>query len=331
MPQPSTAGSYRRRAARGCALQRMPGQPVALERPAVRRGTPRASPRACRSSCGRASPRAAPPAGRSRGRRRSRPRGRAACAPRRAAPARPGARSTRSRARRRRGRRRPRRAGSPGSASPTSAGWLTTSSPSSTRRSRATCTRWTASTTSPRRTTTLSGSTRRSVDVPELPEVEAWRRQLDPDVKRYPIDAGRARAHRDAEDVRPAALGARGRGASQGARRRAKRFLFPTDDGELVLMVHLMSAGRLRYLARGREGPEDADVPARASRTAASSCSPRRAPSGAPGVWLLRPDALEEELAHLGPEADELDAESLGRDPRLRLAPAALAAARPAR
>jgi len=29
------------------------------------------------------------------------------------------------------------------------------------------------------------------------------------------------------------------------------------------------------------------------------------------GVWLLRPDALEAELEHLGPEADELDAESL--------------------
>jgi formamidopyrimidine-DNA glycosylase len=31
------------------------------------------------------------------------------------------------------------------------------------------------------------------------------------------------------------------------------------------------------------------------------------------GVWLLRPSELEAELGHLGPEADELDAESLGR------------------
>src|SRR5205814_7950055 len=29
------------------------------------------------------------------------------------------------------------------------------------------------------------------------------------------------------------------------------------------------------------------------------------------GVWLLRSDALREELAHLGPEADELDMETL--------------------
>ena len=31
------------------------------------------------------------------------------------------------------------------------------------------------------------------------------------------------------------------------------------------------------------------------------------------GVWLLRPDALAAELAHLGPEADELDAEDVAR------------------
>src|SRR5262249_31180241 len=31
------------------------------------------------------------------------------------------------------------------------------------------------------------------------------------------------------------------------------------------------------------------------------------------GVWLLRPEAAEEELAHLGPEADELDVETLAR------------------
>ena len=36
-----------------------------------------------------------------------------------------------------------------------------------------------------------------------------------------------------------------------GARRRAKRLLFPTEDGELVLLVHLMTAGRLRYLRAG--------------------------------------------------------------------------------
>ena len=48
------------------------------------------------------------------------------------------------------------------------------------------------------------------------------------------------------------------------------------------------------------------------------------------GVWLLRPDALRDELAHLGPEADQLVDGGRRADPRVGLAPAALAAARPA-
>src|SRR5919199_2531744 len=41
-----------------------------------------------------------------------------------------------------------------------------------------------------------------------------------------------------------------------GAERRAKRLLFPTDDGELVVLVHLMTAGRLRFLRSGEAGPK---------------------------------------------------------------------------
>ena len=41
-----------------------------------------------------------------------------------------------------------------------------------------------------------------------------------------------------------------------GARRRGKHLLFPTDDGELVLHVHLMSAGRVRFLEPGAKGPK---------------------------------------------------------------------------
>ena len=63
----------------------------------------------------------------------------------------------------------------------------------------------------------------------------------------------------------------------EGARRRGKWLLFPTADGALQLRIHLMSAGRIRHLAagarRGRRRPRSGS----ASRTAASSCSPRRA------------------------------------------------------
>ena len=116
------------------------------------------------------------------------------------------------------------------------------------------CTRCTASTMSPRPTVTLIASIhRREPTLPELPEVEAWRRQLDPLVERVAGRARRPGAHRDAEDVRPAAAALDGKSA-RGVERRAKRFLLPTDDGELVLMVHLMSAGRLKYVAPGGKG-----------------------------------------------------------------------------
>ncbi|TML03493.1 MAG: Fpg/Nei family DNA glycosylase, partial [Actinobacteria bacterium] len=154
--------------------------------------------------------------------------------------------------------------------------------------------------------------------MPELPEVEAWRRQLDPNVKRYPIERAGPAHIATLKTFDPPLSALEGEGF-QGARRRAKRLLFPTDDEELVLMVHLMSAGRLRYLAAGEKGPK---TPAFRLRFAdggelvlTEAGKKKRA-----GVWLLRPEALEEELAHLGPEADELDvavlAEILASDSR---------------
>jgi formamidopyrimidine-DNA glycosylase len=147
--------------------------------------------------------------------------------------------------------------------------------------------------------------------VPELPEVEAWRRQLDPDVKRYPIAKAGPAHIATLKTFDPPLDVLEGEGL-EGARRRAKRFLFPTDDGELVLMVHLMSAGRLRYLHEHEKGPKTPMFSVTFSdggRLVLTEAGAKRRA----GVWLLRPDALEAELAHLGPEADTLDADSLGR------------------
>jgi formamidopyrimidine-DNA glycosylase len=145
--------------------------------------------------------------------------------------------------------------------------------------------------------------------VPELPEVEAWRRQLDADVKRYPIERAGPTHIATLKTFDPPLSALEGEGLA-GARRRAKRFLFPTDDGELVLYVHLMSAGRLRYLKAGAKGPKTPIFRLRFSDggelVLTEAGAKRRA-----GVWLLRPDALEAELGHLGPEADELTAETL--------------------
>ena len=96
-----------------------------------------------------------------------------------------------------------------------------------------------------------------------------------------------------------------------GAERRAKRLLFPTDDGELVLLVHLMTAGRLRYLRPGEKGPKSPafrlGFQGGAQLVLTEAGSKKRA-----GVWLLTPEQADAELAHLGPEALGLGADRLG-------------------
>ena len=116
-------------------------------------------------------------------------------------------------------------------------------------------------------------------------------RELDPLVARAPVERARAGARRDAEDVRPAAV-ARSTGAGSRAReRRGKNLLFPTADGELVLRVHLMSAGRLRYLAARSEDARRRRCSGSASPTAASSSSPRRAEEARRASGSSTPDA----------------------------------------
>ena len=146
--------------------------------------------------------------------------------------------------------------------------------------------------------------------MPELPEMEAWRRQLDDPVAAFPIaKAGPAHiATLKTFDPPPVALEGR---RFRGAERRAKRLLVPTDDGELVLLVHLMTAGRLKYIPAGGRSPAK---PAFALEFAggAKLVLTENAKKKRAGVWLLTPEAAEAELAHLGPEADELDAKQLG-------------------
>jgi formamidopyrimidine-DNA glycosylase len=147
--------------------------------------------------------------------------------------------------------------------------------------------------------------------LPELPEVEAWRRQLDPLVKRSPIEkAGPAHiATLKTFDPPLSALDGEG---FRGVERRAKRFLLPTDDGELVVMVHLMSAGRLKYVASGAKGAKTPAFRLRFLDGGELQLTEAGAKKRA-GVWLLRPDEVQEELAHLGPEADTLSVEDVGR------------------
>jgi formamidopyrimidine-DNA glycosylase len=154
--------------------------------------------------------------------------------------------------------------------------------------------------------------------VPELPEVEAWVRELDPLVSRASIEkAGPAHiATLKTFDPPLSALDGR---RFAGSRRRGKNLLFPLERDDLVLRVHLMSAGRLRYLEPGAKGPKTPMLRIRfvggAELILTEAGKKKRA-----GVWLVTPAQLDADLGHLGPDALDLDvaglAEILGRERR---------------
>ena len=137
--------------------------------------------------------------------------------------------------------------------------------------------------------------------MPEIPEVEAWRRALNDPVSAFPIEHAGPAHIATLKTFDPPLSTLEGRRLA-GAERRAKRLLFPTEDGELVLLVHLMSAGRIRYLVAGEKGPKKPafrlGFQGGGELVLTEAGAKKRA-----GVWLLTPEAAEAELAHLGPEA----------------------------
>ena len=140
--------------------------------------------------------------------------------------------------------------------------------------------------------------------------MEAWRRQLAEPVSAFPVaKAGPAHiATLKTFDPPLAALEGR---RFRGAERRGKRLLFPTEDGELVLVVHLMTAGRLKSLAAGAAAPKSPAFQLEfedGSKLVLTETGKRKRA----GVWLFTPEGAAAEVAHLGPEALGLGAERLG-------------------
>jgi formamidopyrimidine-DNA glycosylase len=146
--------------------------------------------------------------------------------------------------------------------------------------------------------------------VPEFPEVEAWRRALDEPVRAFPIERA-GPAHIATLKTFDPPLSALEDRRLAGADRRGKRLLFPTEDGELVLLVHLMTAGRLRYLRAGDSAPKAPAFRLRFHGGGELVLTEAGAKKRA-GVWLFTPEQAEAELAHLGPEAFGIGAERLG-------------------
>jgi formamidopyrimidine-DNA glycosylase len=140
--------------------------------------------------------------------------------------------------------------------------------------------------------------------------MEAWRRALNDPVSAFPIEQAGPAHIATLKTFDPPLSALEGRRLA-GAERRAKRLLFPTEDGELVLLVHLMSAGRLRYLRAGEKGPK---TPAFRLRFQGGGelVLTEGGPKKRAGVWLLTPEAAAAELEYLGPEALGLGAERLG-------------------
>jgi formamidopyrimidine-DNA glycosylase len=146
--------------------------------------------------------------------------------------------------------------------------------------------------------------------VPELPEVEALRRSLDDPVSAFPIARAGPAHIATLKTFDPPLRVLEGRRFS-GAERRGKRLLFPTEDGELVLLLHMMSAGRIKYLAAGAKGPKSPAFQLEfqgGGRLVMTEGGPKKRA----GAWLLSPEAADAENAHLGPEALGLGAERLG-------------------
>jgi formamidopyrimidine-DNA glycosylase len=147
--------------------------------------------------------------------------------------------------------------------------------------------------------------------VPELPEMEAWRRQLDDRVSSSPIATAGPAHIATLKTFDPPLDLLEGR-RLRGVERRGKRLLFPTDDGELVLLVHLMSAGRLRFVTAGASTPKSPafrlEFADGAQLILMENARKKRA-----GVWLFTPEAAAAELEHLGPEALGLGPERLGK------------------
>jgi len=145
--------------------------------------------------------------------------------------------------------------------------------------------------------------------MPELPEVEAWVRELDPLVSRAAIEKAGPAHIATLKTFDPPLSALEGRRLA-GSRRHGKNLVFPIEGDDLVVRVHLMSAGRLRYLTPSMKGPRTPMFRLRftdgGELVLTEAGKKKRA-----GVWLVSPAQLDHDLAHLGPDALDVDAEAL--------------------
>jgi len=135
--------------------------------------------------------------------------------------------------------------------------------------------------------------------MPELPELEALVEALDPLVSRAPVRDVPVAHFAVVKSATPPLDWLAGH-ALTGAGRRGKHLLFPTDD-DLVLTIHLMTAGKLAYVEPGVKRPPGPVLAVRFADDGELVVS-ERVTRKSVRVRLLPAAVLDEEFARLGPE-----------------------------
>jgi formamidopyrimidine-DNA glycosylase len=135
--------------------------------------------------------------------------------------------------------------------------------------------------------------------MPELPELEALVEALDPLVSRAPVRDVPVAHFAVVKTATPPLDWLAGHDLT-GAVRRGKHLLFPTDE-DLVLAVHLMTAGKLAYVEPGLKRPPGPVLVVRFADDGELVVS-ERVTRKSVRVRLLPAAELDEEFARLGPE-----------------------------
>jgi formamidopyrimidine-DNA glycosylase len=135
--------------------------------------------------------------------------------------------------------------------------------------------------------------------MPELPELEALVEALDPLVSRAPVRDVPVAHFAVVKTATPPITWLAGHPLT-GAQRRGKHLVFPTDD-DLVLTIHLMTAGKLNYAEPGTKRPPGPVLAVRFEDEGELVVSERVSRKSV-RVRLLKAAELDDEFTRLGPE-----------------------------
>ncbi len=135
--------------------------------------------------------------------------------------------------------------------------------------------------------------------MPELPELQALVEALDPLVTRAPVRDVPVAHFAVVKTATPPLDWLAGHSFT-GAVRRGKHLLFPTDD-DLILTIHLMTAGKLNYAEPGSKRPPGPVLAVRFEDEGELVVS-ERVTRKSVRVRLLSSVAFEEDFSRYGPE-----------------------------